>query len=73
MGKLTVVPPASHYSKKAKYLGRPVLLQGPPFTAQFIVNAPATMQAGPVTVPDPVVTKTFTVQYISSKPTYLAG
>jgi len=73
MGKLVVAPPPTHYSKKAKYLGRPLLLQGPPFQAQFIVNAPATMQAGPVTVPDPVVTKMFTVQYISTRPTYLAA
>jgi hypothetical protein len=71
MGKLVVVPPPTHYSKTYIESGRPALLMGPPFQAQFIVNAPATMQAGPVTVPDPVVTKPFTVQYISTTPTYI--
>lgn len=71
MGKLTVVPPPTHYSKTYLSDFRPALLMGPPFPAQFIVNAPATMQAGPVTVPDPVVTKPFMVQYISTTPTYL--
>jgi hypothetical protein len=71
MGKLVVVPPPTHYSKTHTSGFRPNLLMGPPFTAQFIVNAPATMQAGPVTVPDPVVTKSFTVQYVSTTPTYI--
>jgi hypothetical protein len=71
MGKLVVVPPPTHYSKTYLESYRPALLMGPPFPAQFIVNAPATQQAGPVPVPDPVLTKPFTVQYISTTPTYL--
>ena len=71
MGKLVVVPPPTHYSKTYVESYRPALLMGPPFTAQFMVTVPATMQAGPVTVPDPVVTKSFMVQYISTTPTYM--
>jgi len=62
--KLTLLP--IHLSKVDKDRGKPLLLQGTPFQAQFQVSAPAQMPAPPAPpIPDPAPSKPLLVEYIT--------
>lgn len=67
MGKIVLVLPPTHMAKTTTENFQPVLLAGPPFQAQFVVNAPAQMPAPPAPpVPDPVPVKNLMVSYITT-------
>lgn len=69
MGMLMPVNlPATSYTLKSKWAGKPAILLGAPAQVKFQVMAPAIMMTGPVPVPDPSMTKQFMLQYIPTTP-----
>jgi len=66
MGTLTLILMPNNMSMRSTFGGKPALLKGATFQAMFNVTVPA-MQPTPVgPIPDPVVVKPGTAQFIST-------
>jgi len=68
---LTLLPP--NLTRQTTNSGKPLLLKGGTFQAMFTVNSPATQPTPGGPVPDPVVEKPGTAQFISTNEIVKAG
>jgi len=68
---LTLLPP--NLTRQTTNGGKPLLLKGGTFQAMFTVNSPATQPTPGGPVPDPVVEKPGTAQFISTNEIVKAG
>jgi hypothetical protein len=73
MGTLTLILTPANLTLRTSVGGKPALIKGTPFTAIFNVTVPA-MQPTPVgPVPDPLVSKPGTAQFITTNINVRAG
>ena len=68
---LTLVP--SNLTPRTSVGGKPAIVKGTPFTATFSVTVPAMQPTPAGPVPDPVVTKPGTAQFITTTVNVLAS
>jgi len=72
MGTLTlIITPANTALRTLS--GKPLLIKGTPFQAIFTVTMPAMQPTPAGPVPDPLVVKPGTAQFIPTTPTVMAG
>jgi Contractile injection system spike tip protein len=71
-GKLTLTPLPANQTLLTKD-GKPILIKGQQFTALFTVETPATQTTPAGPVPDPVLAKPGTAQFITTNGTIKAG
>lgn len=69
--QLVIAPPANLTTKTLN--GKPILLKGTTFQAVFQVESPAMQPTPAGPVPDPLLVKTGTAQYITTNTTVLAS
>jgi hypothetical protein len=72
MGTLTVMLLPTNLSQKTVQ-GKPIILKGATFNATFNVSAPAMQPTPGGPVPDPVMSKPLTVQFITTNTNTQAG
>ncbi|GAC1437534.1 MAG: hypothetical protein NVSMB65_11850 [Chloroflexota bacterium] len=72
MGTLTLMLTPANMTQRTQN-GKPVLIKGASFTAQFQVTAPAMQPTPGGPVPDPLMVKPGTAEFIPSTPTVKAG
>ena len=73
MGTLTLVLTPANTTLRTTVAGKPALIKGTPFNATFNVTAPAMQPTPAGPVPDPVVTKPATAQFITTTVNVQAG
>jgi hypothetical protein len=71
-GKLTVTLLPANTTELTRN-GKPILIKGTKFTATFTVTTPATQSTPGGPVPDPVLTKPGTAEFITTNATVEAG
>jgi hypothetical protein len=72
MGTLTVMLTPANLAQRTLN-GKPLLIKGATFMAQFQVTVPAMQPTPAGPVPDPVVVKPGTAEFIPTTPTVIAG
>ena len=72
VGKLTLTLTPTNFTALTVN-GKPILIKGTPFVAVFNVTAPAIKPTPDGPVPDPLVVKTGTAQFITTNATVRAG
>jgi hypothetical protein len=72
MGTLTLILMPNNMTQRTVN-GKPILIKGATFQAMFQVSAPAMQPTPAGPIPDPVVVKPGTAQFIPSTPTVNAG
>jgi hypothetical protein len=72
MGKLTIMLAPTNLSKQTEN-GKPIILKGATFQASFAVQSPAMQPTPAGPVPDPVMTKPGTCQFITTNINTQAG
>lgn len=72
VGTLMVFLTPTNFTRRSKN-GKPILIKGSTFTAQFQVSAPAMQPTPGGPVPDPLMVKPGTADFIPTTPTIKAG
>ena len=72
-GKLTLTLQLPNMTARASSRGKPILIKGQPFPALFTVETPATQTTPGGPVPDPVMVKDGTAEFITTNATVTAS
>lgn len=72
-GTLSVTLAPANLTRNTSNSGKPLLLRGSTFQAMFTVDSPATQPTPAGPVPDPLIEKPGTAQFISTNQTVQAG
>jgi hypothetical protein len=72
MGLFTVILTPTNQTQQTLN-GRPILIRGTPFIVQFQVSVPAMQPTPAGPIPDPMLLKPGTGQFITTNPTVMAG